>query len=201
MRGVSALVVLVFLGRAAAAQDVGTPKVVEFGFGFYGFEQNKTERWRWMGDEAEVKLWNAHQPMVLKIEGRAPLMPFDERPKLSITLNGKSLDEFELPTETVNKEFTIDAAQLGSEDWTALRLRTSKTSAPKDVFKDSKDARQLGFKLYALTWETKSGEPVAAPTNPFAQRRLVWILSAAAVFVVVVLVAVFGAWRLRRRAR
>ena len=193
------LAVLLIVPAYGRCQD-STNNLVEFGLGFFEPEQNASEKWRWMSEQGVVRLWNTRQGMTIKIAGRVPIGAFKQQPIINVALNGAVLEQFEAPQGDFRKEYVVSAAQQGPEDWSELRLQTSKTAAPLDFLKNSTDARQLGFKLYELAWEAESGAPIAPDVGPPPpQRRLVWLITAAMSVAVFVLFGVFARWRANKR--
>jgi hypothetical protein len=143
-------------GTAAPAKSA-TFAGISYGQGFFGQEQDNAsgKSWRWMEGEGTIKLENPKKDMNLQIMGDAPVNVFPKQPPvLTIKLNGEQLDQF-TATPEVNKTYTVPAAKLGSGEAVELKISTDKTFVPKEINKETADARKLGFMLRKLTWEPK----------------------------------------------
>jgi len=139
----------------AAAASPTPPTEIIYSKGFYGLEHDATISWRWMDTEGIVKLKNMHREMRLKLGGRSPVEQIREAPVITITFNGKQLDQLKGTKELLDKEYTISTEQQGSDDWSELRITSSKFFVPKEVDKRATDPRRLAFSVTKLTWEPK----------------------------------------------
>jgi hypothetical protein len=129
---------------------------VVFGAGFFNLEQAANgASWRWMSEEGVVKLQNVKRVMTLKLATRAPLERFPQSPTVRFEINGTLLEEIVLTTADLNKEYEVSVEQQGPTEWSELRIKTNRSFVPKEVMKDSNDARKLGLMLNSLTWVAK----------------------------------------------
>jgi hypothetical protein len=142
--------------KPAAAAASPTPAIeIIYSKGFYDLERDPSGSWRWMGQEGLVKLKNTRREMRLRLSGRSPIEQYRPAQVITITLNGKQLDQLTASKELVDKEYTISADGQGSDDWLDLRITSDKSFVPKEVDKRSADGRRLAFSLMKLTWEPK----------------------------------------------
>ena len=136
------------------AEEPARGEIIAYTEGFFPAERSETgATFRWMGPEGVVRLRNTHQPMVLTIRGRAPVEQLPQTPTVSLQFNGQPLEEIQADANTVERVYRIPVAQQGS-DWSELRIKTTQSFVPHEVDPKSPDARQLGFNLYSLSWET-----------------------------------------------
>lgn len=172
-RAVRYLVTLLLLGWSISGSGAQTdsPGVI-YDSGFYNEEQLKDSTWRWMGAEGVVKLKNAGQDMVLKMKGRAPV---DEKqgepPIMKLHLDGELLDQFPASDKMFEKEYKIAFAKLGDRKWNELKITTTSVIVPSQVNKKSTDDRELGFKLYGLTWLSVTGRPAVSDAPQIAAQQ------------------------------
>ena len=139
-------------GGATTATVSADPEIV-YGAGFSDLEKGADTSWRWMGNDGVITLKNAKKEMRLRLMGSVPM---NRIPKSTITviLNGEQLGQ--IPgAQSVDKEFSIPAAQQGSGATSELRLKMDKVFVPKEVDKNSTDDRKLGFSVTKIVWEPK----------------------------------------------
>ena len=150
-----ALILTSCSGEEKAKSEIDV-KIV-YGQGFFNEEKDPGAglAWRWMEPEGIVKLHNTGRDMTLKLKGNAPVASFKEAPTVSFIFNGKLLEAVKATTEVMNKEYTITAAQQGSEEWSELKITSDKFFVPSEVDKKSTDGRRLAYSLMGLSWEPK----------------------------------------------
>jgi hypothetical protein len=175
--GVSLFLLLCLQARSQEDNLLGGP--VEYGEGFYDAERNQEGSWRWMAGTGVARLQNTGQEMRLVLVGRLPEDIVVLQPTLTISFNGQVLEEFKPAKGNFRKEYRIDAKLQGAGARSELQLHTDKTVVPSEVNKSLNDPRPLGFKLYTLTWERLSGEPMpAAPVSAPVSRPFGWLTAA-----------------------
>jgi hypothetical protein len=185
---------LIVVGYSGARAQTGAAHLI-YDSGFYEVERLKDENWRWMSEEGTIKLKNAKQDMVLRFAGRAPLDSMPEAPVMKVNLNGVRLDQFTPVDKIFEKEYLIPAAKLGNDEWSELRITTSKVVVPSKVNKTSKDDRHLGFKLYKLTWSAASGAPIVEHEEPAPESKS-WLIAGLifGLLIALTLAAALGVW-------
>lgn len=138
-----------------ALKAPAAPPDIFYGSGFFDLEVNGNLTWRWMGPVGVVRLKNTGKDMLLRIEGRAPVERFKQAPVITISLNGTELDQAKATEEPLTREFTITAAQQGSQEWSELKISCDKSFVPKDTDPGATDSRRLAFSLTSLSWRAQ----------------------------------------------
>ena len=90
--------------------------------------------------------------MRLRLAGDLPTNAFPRPTIFKVLLNGKLLDEF-TTTQQVQRDYTLTAAQLGTGEWSELRLQADQSITPQQQNPKSRDDRPLSFSLTELVWE------------------------------------------------
>jgi len=140
--------------RPAIAQTEKTSNnPVVYRQGFFQVERNENGSWRWMGPKGVIWLANTHRPMVLSISGTIPIDSVSVPPALKIELNGRMLEEWTEPSDTIEREYTISPEQQGSGTNSELRIVSSQSFTPHDVDPQVSDLRQLAMMITSIAWE------------------------------------------------
>ena len=143
---------------APNAPAAPTPKPdISYGVGFSPMESTPDgATWRWMAERGSIELKSQRTDMRLKITGKVPTDVISGPAKITIKLNGETLDQFTATKEKPEmiKEFDIPAAKL-TGDYAQLTLECDKFFVPKLVNKESTDDRKLSFSLTKVEWTAK----------------------------------------------
>jgi hypothetical protein len=135
-----------------------SPPRVEFISGYYGWEQAGDRRWQWVSGESVARLLNTAPAMRLRLAGDLPANAFQRPSNFKVLLNGAVLDEF-AAAQHWQREYTLTAAQLGSGEWSELRVLADQSISPRQADPNSTDERQLSFSLTELVWEESALPP------------------------------------------
>jgi hypothetical protein len=145
-----------------------SPPRVEFISGYYGWEQAGDRRWQWVGGESVARLLNTAPAMRLRLAGDLPAKAFQRPSNFKVLLNGALLDEF-AAAQHWQREYTLSAAQLGSGEWSELRVLADQSISPRQADPNSTDERQLSFSLTELVWEESALPAIKPPPKKTRQ--------------------------------
>jgi hypothetical protein len=141
--------------------EVGEIKVVspsertqnEYVSGWYDVEKEPDDNWyhwRWTSRSALVRAPNPNRDSYLYIKADTQVSRFQEPPNVTVILNGETLDEFTIESESeFVKRYEIRKAELGSEDQVEIGLTVDQTFTPA-LAGNSQDIRELGLKVYCV---------------------------------------------------
>jgi len=104
---------------------------------------------RWAGQQAFCWLKNPGRAATLMLRGSLPV----EAPpglKMVITLAGRVLEEFALPSGNFEKIYQLTASDLGQKDGLELILKVNKTVKINEIYPELKDQEQVGFRLETI---------------------------------------------------
>ncbi|MGD1010789.1 MAG: hypothetical protein ABR951_11655 [Candidatus Aminicenantales bacterium] len=156
------------VGLASASDKTGDPGLVLFRktvrvvpsadspvlvylSGWYAQEtdpQDPGRSWRWTSKEARVAIDNPGRDALLVLRGRAGLA--DAGQKVTVSIDGKPLDEFAPGTGEFERHFTVRKEWLGDKDDFELVIGVDKTFVPARVTPGSNDQRELGVRISLL---------------------------------------------------
>lgn len=136
-------------------EETDSVETIVYSEGFFNLERDGDITWRWMEPEGVVRLKNTGRDMTLRITGRPPLQQLKNTPKIKIAFNGAILEEIDVISDTLTKEYTITPAQQGAGEWSELRITSDGYFVPKLVDKNSPDERRLAFSLTGLSWQPR----------------------------------------------
>jgi len=124
--------------------------VVVYLSGWYGQEtdpQDPGRRWRWTSKEARVAIDNPGHDALLVLRGRADSAAGQ---KVTISIDGKPLEEFAPGSGEFERHFTIRKEWLGGKKDFELAIGVDKTLVPAEVTPGSNDHRELGVRISLL---------------------------------------------------
>ncbi len=142
---------LVLLRRTVRVVPSADSPVVVYMSGWYGQEtdpQDPGQRWRWTAKEARAAIDNPGHDALLILRGRAALPAAGQ--KVTISIDGKPLDEFVPGSGEFERHFTLRKEWLGNKKDFELVIRVDKTLVPAKVTPGSNDQRELGLRISLL---------------------------------------------------
>jgi hypothetical protein len=145
MTGDSGLVLFRKTLRVVPSAD--SPAVVYLG-GWYGQEtdpQDPGQRWRWTSKEARTAIDNPGREALLVLRGSAGLAAAGQ--KVTISIDGKPLEEFAPGSGEFERHYTVKKEWLGDKKDFELVIDVDKTFVPAKVTPGSGDKRELGIRI------------------------------------------------------
>ena len=138
--------------RVALEQfNLQAPGVVQFGFddGWLEPEYNpRTARsWRWMSENAALRIHNASRDAVISIRGESPMRYYDTPPVLRVVAGDSTLGEFR-PATDFHVDVKVPAAALQAAGG-RVQLQSSEHFVPGD-WDGSADRRHLALRIYSV---------------------------------------------------
>lgn len=126
-------------------------EVVQFGFAEGWFEPEYDPRsarsWRWMSDDATLRIHHAGRDVAVRIAGESPRRYYREPPVLRLAAGAVVLGEYR-PATDFTFEVRVPAAAL-EQSGGRVRLQSSAFFVPGDR-DGSPDRRRLALRLYAV---------------------------------------------------
>ena len=112
-------------------------------------EHNASVEWQWTKKQAKLAFKNPRKDATFYLQVDNPGL-FNENQKVTVTLGGTSLDQFELtPQKEVLRRIPIKADQMGAADMAELQVTVDKTFVPMHISDGaSKDPRELGIRVF-----------------------------------------------------
>ena len=127
---------------------VPVTEVVDFREGWHEPEGNGTAVWHWMKQRGVVILPPIHGEAKLSLQMYVPLDALRVPPTITVSLNGKQIDQFRATTSTVGRDYVVPAqGTTGNE----LVIATDRIVNPAAQHL-SGDSRDLGLRLDSLGW-------------------------------------------------
>ena len=122
-----------------------------YGDGWYRSEIAGGTSWRWTAGRAVVSFRNPRSDVALAMELDGRVGADGERQRVSLTIGGRPLHEFELERRgpTLVRE-RLSAGDLGAEDVVELTLEVDTTFVPAERDPRSTDTRELGVQVFYL---------------------------------------------------
>jgi hypothetical protein len=112
-------------------------------------EQNSLVEWRWTKKTATVAFRNPKSDALFYLELDNPGVAFDETQQVTISLAGRTVEQFTLvPKRMVLEKIPFKAAQFGNEEMAELKIDVSKTFIPALVLTSNHDPRELGVRVF-----------------------------------------------------
>jgi hypothetical protein len=119
----------------------------EFAAGWYGPESMGTEESRWMSGHSALLLPPARGRTLLRIHVTVPEELVPKHPRITVTLNGRIVEEFQTKDAVVDREFRVTPAPRNLPN--LLELSIDHTVRPPD------ENRELGLRMRYLGWGPK----------------------------------------------
>ena len=113
-------------------------------------EHNASVEWQWTKKQAALAFKNPRQDATFYLDVDNPGGVFNESQKVTVTLGGAVLEEFEItPQKRVLRPIPIKADQMGAAEMAELQITVDKTFVPVQVSGGaSKDPRELGVRVF-----------------------------------------------------
>jgi hypothetical protein len=113
-------------------------------------EHNASVEWQWTKKQATLAFKNPKKDAVFYLQVDNPGGVFNEKQKVTVTLGGAVLDEFELtPQMPLLRRISIKADQMGAAEMAELQITVDKTFVPMQISGGaSKDPRELGIRVF-----------------------------------------------------
>jgi len=113
-------------------------------------EHNASVEWQWTKKQATLAFKNPKKDATFYLQVDNPGGVFNEKQKVTVTLGGAVLDEFELtPQMPVLRRISIKADQMGAAEMAELQITVDKTFVPMLISGGaSKDPRELGIRVF-----------------------------------------------------
>lgn len=127
-------------------QRIERPPVFESGW--YDFESDGKAQWRWMSGRSVTLLPPAEKRTRLELRLGIPAEVMPQNPKITVTLNGRVIDEFRTTAGEVTRSWSVDPATPGAVN--RLELTIDQTLPPSAA--PGGDTRELGLVLRQLSW-------------------------------------------------
>ena len=123
--------------------------LVRFGDGWHDAEGDGTSDWRWMKKSSRTMLppAGARSRLVLKFD--VPLDALPSPPTIDVAVNGAPVERFVAAQPSMEKSWIVAGREHEANE---LRITTSETVVPAKTHPGA-DARELGLKLLAITWQ------------------------------------------------
>jgi hypothetical protein len=135
--------------RYFEASVVPASDLVRFGRGWHDAEGDGVNNWRWMTASSETILPPAGPRGQLALRLYVPLDTLPTAPAIEVTFNGAFVERFVATTPEVEKSWTVACREGAANE---LRITISGTVVPARAHPGG-DARELGLKLLAITWQ------------------------------------------------
>lgn len=106
----------------------------------------------WTKKEALVSFKNPKKDVIVYLEGDSCVKCFPQTPELTVTVGNNVGARFPIDGPQVYlKKIRVKAADLGSDEWTDIRLAMNQSFVPKNLNPPvNNDDRELGFNVYHL---------------------------------------------------
>lgn len=116
--------------------------------GWFDAEVDDVQEWRWMGAQSTTVLPPSSGTTLLRLHA---LVPGDvsDRPRVTIRLNGRTVDAFVATQSHIERDIRVVAAPRGTPN--TLELSISRTVSPAREG-TGEDTRELGLRLRYLGW-------------------------------------------------
>lgn len=113
-------------------------------------EHNPSVEWQWTKKQATLAFKNPKKDATFYLDVDNPGGVFNENQKVTITLGGAVVDEFELtPQKQVLRRIPIKMVQIGDAEMAELQVTVDKTFVPMQITGGaSKDPRELGVRVF-----------------------------------------------------
>lgn len=113
-------------------------------------EHNASVEWQWTKKQATLAFRNPIKDATFYLDVDNPGSVFNENQKVTVTLGGTVLDQFELtPRKQVLRRIPIKADQMGAAEIAELQITVDKTFVPMQISGGaSKDPRELGIRVF-----------------------------------------------------
>jgi hypothetical protein len=126
--------------------------LVRFSDGWHDPESDGESTWRWMKKSSTTMLPSAGARGRLTLRLYVPKDALPRPPTIDVAFNGVPVERFVATEFEVQKSWVLPSRQGAAND---LRIITSESIVPAAV-RPGGDARELGLKLMALTWQPAS---------------------------------------------
>ena len=118
------------------------------------FSDDGRRQWRWTAGRGVLSFRNPNRDSRLVVEFAGRADAFDPAQRLSLVIGDRILKELEIDTaEVVYLVQEIPAADLGSDDIVHLELRVDRTFTPAALDDGTRDARELGVRVFYTYFE------------------------------------------------
>ena len=113
-------------------------------------EHSASVEWQWTKNRATLAFKNPKKNALFYLDVDNPGGVFNENQKVTVTLGGTVLDEFELtPRKQVLRRIPLKADQMGDAEMAELQVTVDKTFVPTQISGGaSKDSRELGIRVF-----------------------------------------------------
>ena len=132
--------------------EAGRSRDYAWSSGWYDFEREGLQIWRWMGSTGRIALFNGGTRMRLRIRGRLPVAG----EPLRIAIDGDELARVGGPEVDYRTTITIPGAGSSGPLWSILSLEAGQTFVPARSGGGG-DLRELGFQCFGIEWEPVEG--------------------------------------------
>ena len=113
-------------------------------------EHNPSVEWQWTRKQATLAFKNPGKDVTFYLDVDNPGGVFNENQKVTVTLGGAVLDQFELtPKKQILRRIPIKTDQMGAAEMVELLVTVDKTFIPLQISAGaSKDPRELGIRVF-----------------------------------------------------
>jgi hypothetical protein len=113
-------------------------------------EHNAAVEWQWTKKQATLEFKNPRKDATFYLDVDNPGGVFNDKQRVTVTLGGAVLDEFEVtPGKPVLRRIAIKADQMGAAEMAELQVTVDKTFVPMQISGGaSKDPRELGIRVF-----------------------------------------------------
>ena len=113
-------------------------------------ENNATLEWQWMKKDATLQMRNPKRDVLFYLHADHPRSVMTDPQHVVVTIGDQTIDDFSLNSgDEVIRKVPLTAAQLGSDETTAIHIRVDRTFVPAAIAPDrTKDPRELGLRVF-----------------------------------------------------
>lgn len=122
-------------------------RMIRYGEGWYAWEGDAANHWRWMSARSETRLPLFAGRGVLRMRMHAPIDATPRPPNIVLTWNGTVIDRIRTNQSDLELVYTLESRRQGANQ---LRITTDETITPRN------DRRPLGLRVWGLSWSEAS---------------------------------------------
>jgi hypothetical protein len=114
-------------------------------------EHNASVEWQWTKKQATLAFKNPQKDATFYLDVDNPGGVFNEQQKVTVTLGGTQLDQFDVVpgAKPVLRRIPIKASQMGGAEMAEIQITVDKTFVPMQISGGaSKDPRELGIRVF-----------------------------------------------------
>jgi hypothetical protein len=128
--------------------------MIRFGLGWHQEEFDTTDAWRWMGKTSSTLFPPLPGDGVLRLRYRVPLDTLLRPPTIMVSWNGSVIDRIAGSAPEIDRRYVLHSLARPNE----LRIQLDIAAHPIERG-ITKDAREFGLQLQAVSWERADGVP------------------------------------------